>query len=151
MKKMIDPKYFALVADLLKMAGDEYANRSCNDYDLAKILSNVEDRRQLLKEMNDWNGSPEDYDSEDEYVCVMDSWLMSYFGDKFQNYSNIEYQANPHHRCYQELLAAYTILCSLLKSMHEPVAVAPDIQKIADDILAIRECLTRAEYNIPNI
>lgn len=149
---MLHPKYYPLLAHLLEMASDEYANRSCNDYDLAEILPNIEDRRQLAKSMEEENGSPEEFDPTQDYNTVSDSWLFGYFASLF-NTATVS-PTSPYYRCHQELLGAYTVLDSLLQSLSENEfsnISAEASEKLADDILTIREAIARAENHIPNI
>lgn len=149
---MLHPKYYPLLANLLELASDECANRSCNDYDLKEILPNVEDRRQLAKSMEEKNGSPEEFDPEGDYNTVSDSWLFGYFASLFNSAKVLP--NSPYYRCHQELLGAYTVLSSLLQSLSEDKFLQSSVEaskKLADDILIIRECLSRAENHIPNI
>lgn len=145
LKVMIDPKYYPLIANLLEMASDYFANRSANDYDLKQILPDVEDRRQLVQDMEMRNGSPEEFDPLDDYEIVSDSWLMGYFADVFKEFEQAPVQ--PYHRSYQELILVLPRLCALLESMK---SAETSRQQILDDILTIQECLTRAEFGLPS-
>ncbi|BAZ18532.1 hypothetical protein NIES4071_104170 (plasmid) [Calothrix sp. NIES-4071] len=149
---MIDPKYYPLVANLLKMASEEYANRSCNDYDLSEILPNIEDKHQLAKSMEEENGSPEEFDPNQDYNTVNDSWLFGYFASLFNTETVLP--NSPYYRCHQELLGTYTVLSNLFQSLSKDEFSKISVEaskKLADDILTIREAIARAENHIPNI
>jgi len=49
-------------ASLLKMYADELGTHGCNDFDLAYMLPNAEERKHFVKEYHDWNGDPEEFD-----------------------------------------------------------------------------------------
>ncbi|BDA76105.1 hypothetical protein CAL7716_102710 (plasmid) [Calothrix sp. PCC 7716] len=150
---IINPKYYPLLANLLEKASDEYANRSCNDYDLSQILPDVEDRRQLAKSMEEQNGSPEEFDPEDDYNTVNDSWLFGYFASLFESYTTAaEVPTNSQlQHAHQELLAAYSIIGALLQFIEKSGTKANNevSKQINDEILTIRECLTHAENCFP--
>lgn len=150
---MINPKHYKLIANLLDIAHDEFANRSCNDYELEEILPNIEDRYQLVRDIENWNDTPEEFDPDDNYDIVSNTSLLGYFSSTFKDIDDVvnSTPTSLYQRCYQELFAAYTILGDLLISMnkHGSKVNAEVNSRIADDILIIRECLTRTEHHIP--
>lgn len=78
--------YKKIAARLLKMASEEFSNHGCNDFDLRKILPNVEDRRALAKAIAKWNGDDlDDLDPEDDHNYEMDWILMSFMADQLDD------------------------------------------------------------------
>jgi len=72
-----------LLAKLLRMAADQFTNHGCNDFDLAAIMPDVEERRALMKEYEIWNNSPDRYDPNDRYEIGSDWALMAFLADKY--------------------------------------------------------------------
>jgi hypothetical protein len=67
-----------LIAMLLDLASDQYSNHGCNDFDLSFLPD--KERQSLLKAIEEWNGTPEDYDPTRK---VGADWvLMRYLGEK---------------------------------------------------------------------
>lgn len=75
-----------LLVELLELASDQFSNHGCNDFELAKCISDLEERRKLMKEYNDYNGSPEDFEYDVEHGSKFeienDAALMSYLADR---------------------------------------------------------------------
>lgn len=70
-----------LASKLLELAGDSYANHGCNDFDLTFL--SLEERREILKKYEEWNGSPEEYD-ENHVDVFVDSSLMDYMSHRLK-------------------------------------------------------------------
>lgn len=67
-----------LIAYFLQDCANSMANRICNDLPLVEIMPRVEDRRKLMRDFHEWNGDPEEYDSDSEYRVVFDFAIASY-------------------------------------------------------------------------
>jgi hypothetical protein len=80
-----DTEAKVLVA-LLELASDQFSNHGCNDFELAKCIPDLEERRKLMKSYNDYNGSPEDFEYDDEhgskFEIESDAGLMGYLMDR---------------------------------------------------------------------
>jgi hypothetical protein len=72
-----------VIAALLCKASDQFGGHGCNDFDLAELMPDLEERRQLIEEYHKSNGDPEEFDREDTYENFADFCLMSYFSDLF--------------------------------------------------------------------
>jgi hypothetical protein len=68
-----------VIASLLDLAFDRVANCNCNDFDLAELLPDPQERRDLMRRYHEYNGDPEEFDPEDDYDTVEDYALMGYF------------------------------------------------------------------------
>ncbi len=79
MSQDLTPNNRKLISALLELASDQFSNHGCNDFDLAAILPNVEDRRELMRKYHEHNGDPEEFDPEWDYEYVQDDALMGYF------------------------------------------------------------------------
>lgn len=79
------PNERKLVAALLDLASDRFANHGCNDFPIGEYLSKPE-RVALNKAMHEANGDPEEHDPEEAAgsVWAADWWLMAYFADKIR-------------------------------------------------------------------
>lgn len=75
---------YRLLAELLRRAADEFVCHGCNDFNVAAIMPDVEDRRQLRQQMEAENGTPEEYDPTKDYTAALDWWLMAYFAAYFE-------------------------------------------------------------------
>ena len=76
-------KHAHLIANLLELASDEFANHGCNDHPLPDTPEN----RELWDEMVKENGEdPEDYCpiTGKGMIYFQDWWLMSFFADKLR-------------------------------------------------------------------
>ena len=71
-----------LIHHLLKMASDEFGRHGCNDFDLAELVPDVNERRALVKDMYVFNGNPWEFEPDADHEYVMDFWLMEYMADK---------------------------------------------------------------------
>ena len=65
-----------LAAHLLKMAGGEFSNHGCNDFDLTPWYPSAKSRVDLDREMHEWNGDPEEHDPASADHEYGDDWLM---------------------------------------------------------------------------
>ena len=72
-----------VAAKLLDVAGDVFSNRGCNDFNLEFIR--LEDRHELIRSCEEWNGTPEDFDPNQEYKIYADFCLMNYLSQKFDS------------------------------------------------------------------
>lgn len=75
-----------LLADLLVMGGEAYANRICNDFDLSASIPDGDERDRIVRAYHEWNGDPEEYwddvdDGRGDYR-MMDFMLFAYFAAK---------------------------------------------------------------------
>jgi hypothetical protein len=61
------PAMKAVAMELLETLSDIQSNAGCNDFCLAKFVPDVEERRALMKQYYDLNGSPEDYEQDQKY------------------------------------------------------------------------------------
>ncbi len=75
----------SLTIHLLKMASDEFSNHGCNDYYLAKIIADPEERRALMKQYHEYNGDPEEWRAESNYDYAPDWLLMIFMAKKLQD------------------------------------------------------------------
>ena len=77
-----------LLIELLDLASDSFSNHGCNDFSLLKSVPDLEDRRKLMKSYNEYNGSPEDFEDDEEHGCQYefdnDSALMSYLAHRIE-------------------------------------------------------------------
>ena len=78
MPKVLSATEAELAADLLQKAADHFGDRVCNDYNLSEVVPIVQKRRELMKKFHEWNGDPENFDPNSEYVWVSDFMMMAY-------------------------------------------------------------------------
>lgn len=71
----LSPTHIFLAAQLLDIAGNEFANHGCNDFELPDFMS-ADNRRALDVEYHAWNGDPEEGGDDSRYSN--DSALMSF-------------------------------------------------------------------------
>ena len=87
-----------LLIELLELASDSFSNHGCNDFDLTKSVPDLEDRRALMKRYNDYNGSLEDFEYDEEhgsqYELDNDSALMSYLARRIEEQLDIDPDAS---------------------------------------------------------
>lgn len=76
-------KYSKLIAALLEMASSQFANHGCNDFDITELVPNAEDRRELARLFHEYNGDPEEYESDSDYEVMHDDALMGFFARQF--------------------------------------------------------------------
>jgi hypothetical protein len=81
---IIKPYEAKVLVAILERASNQFDSHGCNDFDLADLLP-LMDHQKLLKEMNEANNTPKEYDPDD----CSDSWLMSYFASKFEKMINL--------------------------------------------------------------
>lgn len=84
----LSKEHAKLVAKLLEMASDEFGSHGCNDFNLAEVMPSVEDRQALVRAMYEANGTPDEFDPDDDCSIWYDWWLMSYFSRMFESYAN---------------------------------------------------------------
>ena len=80
---MTDPEK-KLASALLRLASDEFSNHGCTDFDLARYMPSVSDRRAFMLRVEQWNESrpdPVDYDPLDTFEIVNDWVLMAFLAD----------------------------------------------------------------------
>jgi len=70
-----------LVAALLERASEKFSDYGWNDFDLTEALPDLNDRCELIRKINESNGSSEDFNPENNYVSFGADWLMSYFSN----------------------------------------------------------------------
>jgi hypothetical protein len=77
----MDTNAWAVLAQLLRVAADEFSNHGCNDMS----LPNTFDNRELIESAEKWN-SPEQYaesgimySKDGKEIYTSDAFLMSYF------------------------------------------------------------------------
>lgn len=77
-----------LLIELLEMASNEFGNHGCNDFELAKFVPDLEERRQLIKAFHDYNGDPEEFVEDEkyreQYTWFHDFALMGFLADKIK-------------------------------------------------------------------
>ena len=82
----LTPVELRLLAELLELASDTFANHGSNDFDLAKSVPLLEDRRQLMKSYNEHNGSPEDFEHDEkqssQFELGHDASMMGYLAHR---------------------------------------------------------------------
>jgi hypothetical protein len=66
----------SLIAALLKHGYERLKNRICSDFEFAEAMPDLEERRSLMQRAEAWNGSPEDFDPEAQFIGGPDWWLM---------------------------------------------------------------------------
>lgn len=85
-----DETKLTVAAELLLVAGDRFAQHTCNDFSLAVIIPDLEERRALVREYHEWNGDPEELDPNGTYEFHNDAALMHFLGqwllDKLAEY-----------------------------------------------------------------
>jgi hypothetical protein len=76
-----------IIAALLRLASDDFANHGCNDFDLTKIIPNSKERRELIQRYYLYNGDPSEFrlDDEEELSDYFDiSVLINYLANKLE-------------------------------------------------------------------
>jgi len=66
-----------LTAKVLRLASDVFANHGCNDFDLAAVVPDVEERRAIMRRYGEQNSGGEDFDPERGYRIGDDFVLMT--------------------------------------------------------------------------
>jgi hypothetical protein len=77
----LPPKWLALAAQLLEEASDQYSNHVCNDWDFPADWT-IEERREFVRQMYEWNGNPEDIDQ--DHLDVPDFWVMGFLAEQLR-------------------------------------------------------------------
>jgi hypothetical protein len=76
------PQERAIVAELLNMAADHFANHGCNDFDLHGKMS-VEEAERMWAEYQQWNSGGRDAPPKGEDALYCCDWmLMGWFAHK---------------------------------------------------------------------
>jgi hypothetical protein len=75
----LSPNDRKVLAHLLEMASDHFANHGCNDMELDEVLPDVDARRDLMRRYHAWNGDPEEFDPEGSYEIESDFALMGFY------------------------------------------------------------------------
>lgn len=71
------PELQRVAAKLLSIASDDFARHRCNDFDLAEVMPDIDDRRMLMRDYHLWNGDNSEIDhSAHDYRIVPDFVLM---------------------------------------------------------------------------
>lgn len=73
-----------VVIALLRYAGEHFGNHGCNDFDLAAVLPDVEDRCDLMRRLHQWNGDPEEFDPDRSYEVEADFALMEFLAEEME-------------------------------------------------------------------
>lgn len=76
-----------MIAELLDLAADVFTNHGCNDFELAKLVPSVEERRALMREVETSLGNAKYFDPSGTYEFVEDWVLMRYFARKLREES----------------------------------------------------------------
>ena len=82
-----DAKRLRLAADLLALASAKFSNHGCNDYDLPADWTDTE-CSQLALTIEVWNGSPEDFDADDDHRTQMDWLLMRFLSETLRQHAD---------------------------------------------------------------
>lgn len=85
-------KEMRLAADLLELAGDQFANHGCNDFLIDKDILPGDERWateeviELDRQMHEDNGDPEEHNPKwiGQNKCFADWWLMKFFATKLR-------------------------------------------------------------------
>ena len=79
----LTPDLARLAANLLRLAGNDFGNHGCNDFDLTKIpgFETSEARAALDLAKHTWNGDPEEHDAEGDHRFGYDWCLMMFLAD----------------------------------------------------------------------
>lgn len=76
-------KHKELIAQLLEVAADQFANHGCNEFDLTDCLPDRVDQHKLAKTIFD-EDDPDEYSPETDYSVMHDYRLMDFFADKIR-------------------------------------------------------------------
>lgn len=86
---MLNKQDLLLASKMLELASDKFSNHGCND--LTKdVIECIKDEKELLKDVNSWNGHT---DPSDDYLSVSwigDSTLMRVLAEKFKKEASNE-------------------------------------------------------------
>ena len=72
--------YTEIAKFFLKEYATALGNNGCNDFDLEKLIPNIEQRRLFVKEYHEWNGDPYDFDP--NYLELPDFAVVAFVGSK---------------------------------------------------------------------
>ena len=91
-KPKAHPEY-AILADLLEMADNEFSNHGCNDYSIPNTPETIE----LLRQAHEWNTNSDpaqlfepSISKDGKEIYVMDYYLMGYFAHLFRKMAEAE-------------------------------------------------------------
>lgn len=82
MSKTLTDAECRVLAALLDRAYDEFSNHICTDFNFARYVPDLEQRRAIVREYEERNSGGKDYDPEATYENYDDWLLMRYFADK---------------------------------------------------------------------
>lgn len=87
----LDSNAWKVLADLLKLAGDEFSNHGCNDYE----LPNTPENRELVSSMHRWNSTNPDeqdifYSEDGTKIYTQDAFLMGFFEHLAKELAGVE-------------------------------------------------------------
>ncbi len=70
-----------LAARFLREVAEHYGNHGCNDVDEIVWQSwSIDERKEFVKEYHEWNGDPEEYDS--DWLHLPDHAIMDFLAHK---------------------------------------------------------------------
>lgn len=82
---MNDKKQAFLVANCLKLAGDEFSNHTCDDLPNEWFDDwDKEDIVELDKQYHNWNRSPEEHDPTCPLACLGIGFVMNFLASKIE-------------------------------------------------------------------
>ncbi len=77
-----------VLVELLQIASDQLGYNACNDFELHEIIPDVKERREMMRDYHEYNGSTEGFLHDDacgdQFEHAYDYALMSYFADKIE-------------------------------------------------------------------
>jgi hypothetical protein len=76
-----------LTAALLQLGGTYLSDDGDNPLDLRQFLPRVEDRRALMADFHEWNGTPELYDQAGEYETISDAATMLWLAHDMEQFA----------------------------------------------------------------
>lgn len=81
-----------LIAALLDLASEKFSNHGCNDFDLAEIVPDVEERRAIAREYYEHNNEPEEFNPDNKYESFEDWILMDHFAGKLRGEAESDHE-----------------------------------------------------------
>jgi hypothetical protein len=82
----VTPTERKLAAHLLRLAADQFSNHGCNDFDLSKLIPDQDERDALVREFEEWSGSPDEYRDQSGSADwrMMDYAAMYFMADQLE-------------------------------------------------------------------
>jgi hypothetical protein len=71
----MSPAERRLAAELLRVAAESFSNHGCNEFDLAAVVPDVEERRAIMRRYEERNSGGQDFDPELDYRIGHD-WIL---------------------------------------------------------------------------